>query len=41
MNVNGIGSVNNSLSKLSTSSLVNAICAFTAALHEIVAINFS
>ena len=39
--VNGFGSLSNSASKLSTSSFVSAIFAFTAALHAIVAMNFS
>ena len=39
--VNGLGNCNNLSIKLSTSSFVNTICAFTAALHATVAINFS
>ena len=39
--VNGFGSLNSLSIKLSTSSFVNAMLAFTAALHATVAINFS
>ena len=39
--MNGLGNFNSLSIRLSTSSFVNAILALTAALHAIVAINFS